>query len=200
MAFQLQSIDRELASTKHASIILVTHPLPVSGFPFGGGFPLPLQFPPRVTDDTKAAIWNETEVASYEPLAIWMGSNPRRVSIELTYIVTGSDKFTAKYISLITKQLKAYFYRSIKDLENIPLARMHIYDHFGGSDGPADFRLLDIGISHGDTIIKDGTGAFPLLTKIKINAALVTKIGGASVGSPKQNVPGLRDKPPTDWY
>lgn len=194
MGFNLIPFDQELA-TNTVSIELVAQPNPISGFPGGpggGGGKLQLQFPPKITSDGKSANWQEENKGSYEPLLIWLGSNPRKVTIELTYIVDG-NQFTTDVIANITKNIKAYFYREIQDNENIPIVRLQIYNHMD-PNGQADFRLLDVGFSHGDTIIQDGNGQFPLLTKVTINAALVTQVRN------KQEVPELQNVPPPEWY
>lgn len=193
MAFTLIQFDQDLANA--VSIEFVAQPDPISGFPSGpggGSGRLDLQFPPKITSDSKSANWQEENKGSYEPLLIWLGSNARKVTIELTYIVDG-NQFTTAAIANITKVVKAYFYREIQDNKNIPIVKMLMYNHMDPNSS-ADFRLLDANISHGETIIQDGSGQFPLLTKITINAALVTQVRG------KQEVPSLKNIPPPEWY
>lgn len=188
MAFELTPFDRSL--TQSVQIVFVQAPDPVSGFPLGAS-PLPLQFPPRITSDTKSADWQETYKGSFEPQAVWKGASARKIVVELTYIVDGAQ-FTTGKIALITKQCKGYFYRKIN--KAAPIVKMKFYNHVGQSV-PGDFRLLDVSITHGDgAIIRDGGGVFPLLTKIVLNAALITTI------DKKQPIPGLQDRPPVDWY
>lgn len=195
MAFELTSIDTALASA--VQIDIVPEPATVSGFPQGpgGGSGLvKLQFPPRIVSDTKSADWKEDPKFSYEPIVLFQGSAPRKITMELVYIVDG-QQFTAQTIANITKKIKAYFYRTIKGGSKIPIVKIRFYAHVG-QVVPADFRLLDVNITHGDTIIKDKDGVFPLLTKITINAALTTQAGPPG----KQNVGNLQAKPPVDWY
>ena len=73
----------------------------------------------------------------------------------------------------------------------MPLVLVTLYDNVKND---ASFRMLNVNISHGDTIIKDNSGISPLITKIKLDLALVTNIEN------KMNVPGLRSKPPVEWY
>ena len=188
MAFELTPFDRTL--TQAVQIVFQENPETASGLPLGES-PLPLQFPPRIVSDTKSADWQETFKGSWEPQAVWKGAAARKVSVELTYIVDGAQ-FTTGRIALISKQCKGYFYREITD--TVPIVRMKFYNHVG-SAVPGDFRLLDVTVTHGDgAIIQDSDGIFPLLTKIVLNGALITTI------EHKQEIPGLQDRPPIDWY
>lgn len=191
MGFELTSIDTALASA--VQIDFVNNPAPVSGFPGGAGL-LKLQFPPRIVSDTKSADWKEDPKFSYEPIVLFQGSAPRKISMEIVYIVDGGQ-FTASTIAILTKKIKGYFYRTIKGGSAIPIVKIRFYDHVGKTI-PADFRLLDVNIAHGETLIKDKDGIFPLMTKITINAALTTQAGPPG----KQNVGNLQPKPIGDWY
>jgi len=189
MPFILQSVDNELI--KKVSIKIISDPEPVSGLP--NGEDVKFQFPPRITDDTKSANWEEKDKFTFEPYPVWMGSTPRKITIELMYIVTGREFTTAK-IARTTKQLKAYFYRSVaKGSVDIPIVKIKFYDHVKGGRN-ATFRLTDINITHGDTIISDDEGQFPLLTKIRIGAVLTTNAGDV------WDIPKLPSAPIQDWY
>ena len=187
MAFITTRIDDNVNNA--VDIQILHSPDAVSGFP-GGGEQIPIQFPPHVVDDTKSANWVEEPVATFEPIAIWNGSLPRKITVELTYIVTGG-KFTTKSIAEIAQHFKGYFYRSIQATK-MPIVKMTIYNHM--TQPNSTWRLLDVSISHGETIIKDDAGIFPLMTKIKFGAALATNI------DKKMNVPNLPDKPLVGWY
>lgn len=191
MAFELLPFDRSLASS--VEISFADDPSTSNGLPLGDG-PVPLQFPPRITSDSKSADWTEIPKGSWEPQAIWKGAAARRITLELLYIVDGAQ-FGALEIATITKQFKGYFYRAIQDGDNkLPIMRLKLYDHIG-EELPGDFRLHSVNITHGDTIIQDGGGVFPLLTKISLEASLTTQIGGIV------DIPTLQNKPiSADWY
>lgn len=239
--FELTKIDRDLA--ENVSIFFVEEPSPVSlrklknpfkfttastnavatidksGFPTGPGRLL-LQFPPKIISDGKSADWKEEPRASYEPLVIWQGASARRITIELTYIIDGGI-FNAAMVALLTKKIKGYFYRDIQStggIIQIPLLMLQFYDHVGKKQAAA-FRMLDVGITHGDTIIRDAgnfrvgapnsasglpikvsgeqfLGTFPLLTKITMNCALVTRVGNQQL----EKNPFLIRDPIQDWY
>lgn len=230
MGFSLVPIDSTIIQN-HVSIVFKGDPKPTGdGFPLGGDQPLPLQFPPKITDDTKTANWNDIDVQSYEPLPIYKGSAARRITIECVYIVTGAangnkatngfngssaggvqaggnisqgTNWSTKYIAQVTKQVKAYFYRSIAAGDNIPIVKIRFYNHVGeGSGGPeGSFRLTDVNISHGETLINDREGVFPLFTKVRMTALLVTQIraGDETAKQPKLDV-AVPQKPKKQWY
>lgn len=45
------------------------------------------QFPPVIGSDEKSINWDEKNIHSYEPIAIFMGSDARKISIEAEYVV-----------------------------------------------------------------------------------------------------------------
>jgi hypothetical protein len=187
MGFLLNGIDSDINDA--ATISIKHQPKAVSGFP-SGDEKIPIQFPPRITDDSKSSLWREQPSRSFEPFAIWDGAGPRKISVELTYIVTGGQ-FTTKSIAEIAQHFKAYFYRSVED-GLVPVVEMTIYNHM--TSPSSTWRLFDVNVSHGETIIKDSAGIFPLMTKIKVNAALITNING------KANIPNLPKAPEVGWY
>lgn len=190
MTFELAGIDAALANAVQLNFI--NDPEPVSGFPGGAGL-LPLQFPPRIVSDSKSADWQEDFKASFEPILTFKGSAARKITIEIIYIVDG-QKFTAQTVATLTKKVKGYFYRNLKGSDKIPIVKMKFYAH-AGQTIPADFRLIDVNIAHGETLIKDKDGTFPLMTKMTITAALTTQAQG------RQNLKAsLRDTPIGDWY
>jgi hypothetical protein len=195
--FRLQEIDQIIAGA--ALITILDEPEAVDGIPKGGS-PIPIQFPPRIRDDSKTANWQENDVASYEPYAIWVGAGARKISVELQYIVTGNGDFTAKGIAEIARAFKGYFYRGIQEGQAIPLVTLNIYEHMGGDT--ANFRMYDVSVTHGDTLIRDESsgGVFPLLTTIKFNAALATNIGAGGKIEGAQDIPNLEEKPLKAWY
>ena len=142
MPFELAAIDTALANA--VQIDIQPEPTPVSGFPSGpgGGSGLvKLQFPPRITSDVKTADWKEDPKFSYEPIVLFKGSTPRKITMELVYIVDG-QQFTTVTISNIEKKVRAYFYRTIKAGSKIPIVNIKFYNHVG-TVVLGTFRLLD---------------------------------------------------------
>lgn len=185
--FSLSGADNSIV--REVKMKILSSPDIVSGLPVGED--VKFQFPPKITDDTKTANWQDDDKASFEPLVTWMGSGARRITIDITYVVTGGQ-WTTKTISEITRQFKAYFYRTIQSGKNVPIIKLKMYEHLPQE---ADFRLHDVGISYGETLIQDEAGSiFPLLTKIKLSASLITQVVN------KQKVPNLKSTPPQEWY
>lgn len=190
--FELLPFDRTLTDAVEI-VFKIDDNDPVQGLPLGET-PLPLQFPPRITSETKSADWNEIYKGSWEPQAIWKGASARKITLELTYIVDGAQ-FGTQEIATITKQVKGYFYRAIpEDSNSIPRMTLKMYNHVG-EELPGDFRLHEVNITHGESIIQDGDGVFPLLTKIIMTASLTTQIGGIV------DINTLQTSPISpDWY
>jgi hypothetical protein len=188
MPFKLTQVDRDIADK--VQIIIKNTPKARAGFPLGE-VSLPLQFPPRITDDTKSSVWEEQPAGTYEPIAVWANALPRRIGIEITYIATGGQ-FTPQKIAIITRQIKAYFYRSLEDKALVPIVEIKMYEHI--LDDGATFRMLDASFSFSETLIKDGDNIFPLMTKVKMNLALMTAIDG------KQEIPNMPKAPKQGWY
>jgi hypothetical protein len=205
MAFSLIPYDQTLIDA--VKIEFQPTPQPISGYPgasntqvqagndFGGvafdSLDLPLQFPPRITSDSKSAIWQENDKGSFEPLLVFFGSHARKVTIEVVYIADGN--FTTEDIANATKTVKAYFYAGIQDNDPVPVVKIVFYNHMD-KELPADFRLIDVNITHEGAIITDGSGSFPLVTKMTITAALITQVNSS------QEIPDLQKTPPPQWY
>ena len=76
---------------------------------------------------------------------------------------------------------------------------MRLYEHVTGDF--ADFRLLDVSVTHGESLILDDNWkTFPLMTKIKISAALVTQMGDDDGQNGKQPHTDTVPKPKVGWY
>lgn len=183
--FRLNSIDTDIAQS--VTIKFSDQPSPVDGWP-SVGTTVPIQFPPKITDDGKSGLWSEHNVKDQEPVVIYDGASPRKLGVEFTYVVTGGE-FTTTKIADICRQFKAYFYRALKDTR-MPIVYVSLYNSVGDE---GTFRMLNVSISHGDTLILEG-GTFPLLTKIKVDLALVTNIDS------KMKIQDLPDKPRVEWY
>jgi hypothetical protein len=193
--FSLQQFDQSLL--KLVSFQIITDP--VNGFAAPGSGQIPFQFPPRLVDDSKALRWEEHDQWTYEPVVIFKGSDARKIVIEATYIATGATvggyKFNPANIAALVRNVKAYAYPA--DRNTVPIVKIKMYDQVGDS---GTFRLTDISINHGETLITDGGSTFPLMTKIKVTGALVTKIGSPIDPDDKQNIPELPEFPQVQWY
>ncbi len=159
---------------------------------FAGGFDIPFQFPPFVTTDTKNPKWTEKDVYSYEPIAIFKGSEPRTLAVKFQYVVTSASKgFSASRIAYILRMIKAYAYNigtdGKKAFPTVTVDWPRILPKGGGAEEPK-CRLTSISISYGETLVGGGSGGgggnsagyagFPLVTTVNLELKLVTKIAG----------------------
>lgn len=118
---------------------------------------IPFQFPPVIKSDSKRAKWQENDLASYEPFAVWMGSDARKLEIQLEYIVTtrgetfntpevetlgqevigapfdnsgGVDVWSVANITNIMRKLKSYFYITVeRGQATYPLVKAIFYEY-----------------------------------------------------------------------
>lgn len=177
------------------------------------GLNINFQLPPRITGDSKRAEWKEVPVASYEPLAYWMGADARKISLQFEYVVTsksnsGTSKWNIDYINDQLKKLKSYFYTTItQGIKKYPLVKLNLYDYSPKADSGPDrlgtWRMFDIDIKPEGPILLDGSHSFHLKHTVTTNLALVTAnntaIGTTNTGSvdtgklekDKQNVSNL---------
>jgi hypothetical protein len=191
------------------------------------GKPFPFQLPPRVTGDSKAANWDETDKVTYEPVAIWMGAQARKISIEAQYFVTGEKEWSGIEISKLSHAAKAYFYRSIEAAVNEsgfgPI--VEINSLYGAVMGKSTWRMIDVNVDYAREFVTDdnsGTGnaagglsrvgssagytrsnsVWPVWTKITFNLASWTRLqeDDSDEDSAKQPVDSLEPAPTPDWY
>lgn len=188
------------ASIPQMSIVMLSHPEPVAGWP--GGTTVPLQFPIKVKNDKKSANWISTDICSYEPMIVWGGATARTLSLEVIYVVTSKNgTWTVKKIAECCHTLKAYFYRALaaKDVsENAPLINLQI-----GEIVPrgCTWRMNSVSIAYSDEMMNPGSGKeFPLVTTISMDVSIVTtNIINKKAKQPMQVIKNAA-KMKKDWY
>ena len=183
---------------------------------------IPFQFPPRVTSDTKVSKWFSTDLKAYEPLKIFDGSEARKFTLEFEYIATGEGEFSPSGIANILRSIKSYGYITVSEaIGNYPTVSPVIYDILPTGGGRrANCRLMNISITHGPEVVKEGNVFFHLYTKVNLELELVTKIGGIQQGgggsdgdggasgggdpsageTPKVKAPQLAVGPAFEWF
>jgi len=150
------------------------------------------QFPPRITGDNKRAEWKEIPVASYEPLAFWMGADARKITMQFEYIVTSrSGSWTITAINGELLKLKSYFYNTVVDgLRQYPLVKLSLYDYSPKPESNTErlgtWRMFDIDIKPDGPILLDGSHSFHLKHTVTTNLALVT--ANNSPSKPQQKI------------
>lgn len=134
------------------------------------------QFPPKVTADGKSSIWKLRSRVAYEPIVTWDGANPRAITVEMTYVVSG-DPWTAEKIRDITREFKRYHYGKISGRATIHIITMKLFDIVGAN---GKFRITDTSVKYSDNYVTQGEITWPKVTTITINCELVTQtdVGG----------------------
>jgi len=151
---------------------------------------IPIQFPPKVTDN-KSMEWKEIWQGQYEPVAVYKSSAARKLSVELTYIATGSGQFSAANIAKYMRQIRGVMMYSVKEgLRIFPRVTLDLWDIV--PEGPAVFRMMDFNVSYGDTVVKQGNSVYPLKTTASMNLAMSSLLGGKQKGQ----LPPMK----TSWY
>lgn len=146
------------------------------------------QFPPKVTNDSRKATWNEkTDVAATtEPIVLYASSSPREVGIQLTYIynneprIGGGGKWDADLISRQVRLIRGYFHR-VTDITN--QRNLAIWLRLWGIGGKEEmtFRMLNSEVKYSETMIWDpatdptAKKAYPFKTDINISLCAWTQ-------------------------
>lgn len=163
----------------------------------GGEYQIPLQFPVKITGDGKSTNWQMTDAASYEPIAVYEGSNARYLTLEFTYVVFDDDsqsytkggvkttQWTPQKIMAVERTIKSYFYRKAeKSINKTPV--VYIYDLYtavmAGFER-ASFRAksMDIQRSHALIPLREfgfGPRAVNLVTTITLELESYTQLAG----------------------
>ena len=138
---------------------------------------LDLQFPPKITTDSKQANWQEDMRYGYEEFALWKGALARKINIELNYVMWG--KWNQETISNEVRKIKRHLYVSgIGVRDKIPfifVSGWKIVD--STSSKVAAFRLMNVGIEYSREYVGSGNNYWPLHTKIMLECKLFTLVG-----------------------
>ena len=141
-------------------------------------YDIPFQFPPRITSETKNPNWDDKPIFSYEPIAIFKGSEARQLNVELKYVVTSADgPFSPSKIVEICRKIKSYAYNigteSKKAFPTITVDWPMILPK------NAACRMTDFNIEYSEAMVGGKAEAFfPLVTTVTFTLHVVTKIGG----------------------
>ncbi len=158
------------------------------------------QFPPTIPSDGRKGSWDEGEMRGYEPIATYKTSGPREFSVNYTYIVDGGE-WTTKRISDNIHRIRGYFaqVRNGGDQRNL-VVQFRMWG-FGGD--LISCRIKGVDVKHSDTIVvPDGDPklAYPLRSDVSVEMRLWTKGVGNNADKPVQDLQGLHDNEPPEWY
>lgn len=211
MPAQLTQFDREICGSRNLRVLIRR---PTRDPSRTEARAIQFQFPPKVTNDSRDGEWEEKSAGpnSGDKIAVYKSANPRRITLEWTYIV-GFAGWTIDDIKTELKTMRGYFRNPfIENIEgddagaraeqaNSPLVINLLLWDIGG-DEPMSFRMSSASCKHGPTLVngrsinEPGIGrVFPLKTEVSAEFKSWPSIGDP----PAQTVPG--QKPFTvDWF
>lgn len=167
--------------------------------PVGKQSEIPIQFPPRVKSKNKTSNWVIKDKASYEPEAVFKGSDAAKLTVELKYLVTGG----AWGISTISKSIHTimgYFYRTVQDGKSgAPLVKVILYEICPEKPTVSTWRLDDANIIYSDEIVHQDGLSYPQLSTATLSLSMLTQIGDTQGGA-KQPLSLAADFPKKEWY
>lgn len=161
------------------------------------------QYPPRLVSDNKTSNWKESKKSlAWEPIAFWESSQARKVTIEITYIVTGGE-WSTNNIANITREFKRIHYGNLggegNAVSTILVMDINLFGSLIGPSGNGDtakFRVGSTDIKYSDTIVvgRNSNLSWPLKTTITMSGWLVTRVGE------KQNLINVKAQPIPEWF
>ena len=151
------------------------------------------QFPPRVVSDGRASNWNENNARGIEPIAVFMGTGPRTISLNIRYIVDGCSWTGSKIAEQVRKMRGHNVVDGTADNDQL-VAEIKMWGIGGGSTMSA--RIVNVDVKHGEAIVGDGDGAYPLVTDVSLDVRIWSQ-GGKD---PNQIIQKLKSEIPQDWY
>lgn len=144
---------------------------------------LDLQFPPKITTDSKQANWQEDHRFGYEEYAKWMGALARKINVELNYVMWGTWDQTR--ISDQVRKIKQHLYVSGIGVEDkVPFIFISGWKIVEATGKLPAFRLMDVAIEYSREYIGSGNNYWPLHTKINLQCKLFT-LSGSRPQNPK---------------
>jgi hypothetical protein len=161
---------------------------------------IPIQFPPKIKSNSKAAKWYTDHQASYEPVAVWLGADATKLQVELKYVVTGGP-WNIENISKAVHTIMGYFYRDIRAGERgAPVIRIAIYETAPETSEISTWRLENASVIHGDEIVVEGDKAYHQVSTVTMNLAMITRIGDKQGQFSKHQIDIIPEKPKKEWY
>lgn len=162
------------------------------------------QFPPVVKGDTKSANWQTEDQASFEPVAIFRGSNARKLSLQWEYVVvsrtnSGTLKWTIDRITKSLRNLKSYFYITVQEgIATFPLVQLKLFEYAPLSgDKNSTWRMNSVNITPSGPIISSNGLRLQLKHTVTAELELVTQnnpilsrgADGTDAKNPSQDLP-----------
>jgi len=137
---------------------------------------LDLQFPPKITTDSKSGNWQENHHYGYEEYAKWLGAYARKINVELNYVMWGIWDQTK--ISDQVRKLKQHLYVSGIGVEDkVPFIFISGWKIVEATGKFPAFRLMNVAIEYSREYVGSGNNYWPLHTKINLECKLFTLAG-----------------------
>jgi len=141
---------------------------------------VPLQFPPKITSDSKSANWNESHHHGFEELSLYYGSFARKVNLELNFVLWGEWDWAK--ISKSVRAIKYHLYvgggeNAIGD--KMPFFFVKGWRVIDGESKPPSFRLMNVGVEYSREYVGSGVNYWPLHTKVNMECKLFTGTGSS---------------------
>jgi len=181
------------------SILGESATITIDNVPIGKSSEIPIQFPPRIKSKNKTSNWILEDKASYEPEAVFQGSDATKITLELKYLVTGG-KWGIETIAKSVHTIMGYFYRTVQEGANgAPLVQVILYEICPDKPEVSTWRLDDASITYSDELVQQNGLVYPQLVTATLSLSMLTKIGD-STGNYKQNLTLAADFPKKEWY
>ena len=158
------------------------------------------QFPPKMVSDNRSGNWKEGELRGKEPIANFVTSGPREMSLQWSYIVedrsVNGSGWTTKQIAQNVRNLRGYFarVRNAGDQRNL-VVQLGLWAHTADLDNPdgpnyqMSCRIKNVNVKHSVTMIIPTSAsspgappqlvpklAYPLRTDVSLEIRLWTNL------------------------
>jgi hypothetical protein len=237
MGWEYTNADRQLTKSNRIRIRInnAVHGGPIHGCgtgvgengrvgannPEGRNVDIEFQFPPKVLTDGRKGNWEEGELpGGQEPIAVFVTSGPRELTLSWTYIIdshdTNSNSWTIDRVTRNIRTLRGYF-ANVRD-SDVDRDGLVVGFHMWciGGTAPITARIKSIDVKYGETMVFPPRGglsdrAFPLRTDITVELRVWTKglrraseAGGVDEDLDDdlgmQHLKALAANEPPDWY
>lgn len=210
MAFLLAKVDEDALKQVDIRIAGVDSEAPFSG-ESSSGIRLDssnLQFPPRITKDSKSAEWMEVPSGSFEPMKFYVQSKSRAIGLQFEWVCGGN--FPPDKVHRIVSAMKSYFYgpyfASSKDKQNYPAVFIHSF--YGIIQYKTSWRMMDLSVKYSDEMCKINNVFYPLHVTVNVSLESATRLGQTGTErssesdeeSPFQNFSNLNRTVNFEWF
>lgn len=173
--------------------IVVYHGTSAVSFPKGN-----IQFPPKITNDSKSATFESKPVLTYEPLKIFKGSEARSLGLEFKW-VTGGNFVPSKIKDSINIWKNCLYYGDANEpLTRAPIVKINkLYKVI---EGGATFRLMNIKVGYSEELIQIGGDWWHVETTLSVDLELAHTLAGYGTGTKEFfNDTRLNKTPQATW-